>query len=268
MWSRLSRLGLLLASVFFVVMLPGNLEANPCPDCECYPTREPGCPLLKYCCGYWEKGCECKLKQSNNKMLDGICVWFWHGLFSSIENPVNPWELVSREEVVEGLDLYFVAFDEVIQRRGGRPEEEVWNQAITFPLPDPWPSGLQRLMFAVLDLLFGWNFRPEILACPLCPEELRPFLGGVMDWEKARELLSLVREGMIVAILENNPTAVRPFLREFWSRRENRRFRPGHTGRCYPHGHEEVRRIRDTFQCQANGIEAILSSFFQGTPPE
>lgn len=54
-------------------------------------------------------------------------------------------------------------------------------------------------------------------------------------------------------------------LHDFWT--SNPDYRPNHLGRCYPHGHPEIRDLKGTVACQVDTLQRVAGMLIVAVDP-
>ncbi len=156
--------------------------------------------------------------------------------------------------VARAVDLYFEAYLSAIRKGGGHPDPTLINMAQNVPLSSKTHEIIQQGTWITLDALMGWDFMypPEYLRS-------RGYWGNIREVhgvEDAFKLVDITRRAYINAIETQNTGAIVEPLTNFWN--ETTDYRPRHTGRRYPHGHEEVTTTKDILNCQIDTLNRVL----------
>lgn len=118
---------------------------------------------------------------------------------------------------------------------------------------------IQRGIWIALDAVLGWDFDyPTAYLRSLDGD----YLGNIRAVDGVQDgyaIVDTVRRGFITALETRNPEAIVELLTRFWH--ENPSYRPLHTGRCYPHGHQEVKDLEDVQTCQIDTLTRVFRSW-------
>jgi len=209
-----------------------------CKLCDCYYTFD--CPSGYYCGCYVCGCCSCIGK------YDGRCISTFHS-----------WSGDNVENVAKAISLYFDAYIRAIENGGGLPDQGLLREAERIPLLAEWHRDLKRFIHDQLDVLLGFDFM-----APCGNGYKLGNIRAVPDIMAAKALVTAGKTGIVNAILQNDPEAVVRPLEEFWDSFPN--YRPMHTGRCYPHGHPEVKTLEDIKNCQITSLKRAMEVILKG----
>jgi len=157
-------------------------------------------------------------------------------------------------------DLYFQAYLAVLPAGVVSLTRGFMDAAGAVGVSDEWRQELLSAVVNALDRVVGWDVKfsgyPTSTGVPpLFVDSLDPIEDSVRI--KAMEaIIEAARRGIVNGILANNPDAVSQPIEDFWQQYPD--YRPMHTGRCYPHGHLQVKSLADTVNCQRYELKAIV----------
>jgi len=212
--------------------------------CKCYWSKD--CSANQYCdyganCLHRPKGAPnaCP-KNGDSGECDGNCA-----------GQTRKW--IDFRVILRVIDLYYQAYEATIRTgESGDPDPDLIRQARAVELPEGWHEDILRYVHSSLDVVLGYDFsRPQTVDAS-CQNPLG-FIRFVPDRAATLAIVTAVHRGFMDAIKENNPSAVVPYLREFWGRYPD--YKPAHVGRCYPHGHKYP---ESAVQCQTDELTRML----------
>ena len=206
-----------------------------CSECNCYWSSECG---TNQTCDYGS-GC------TKVGKLDGTCKTSGSG------GGLSP---VGVSLASSTMSLWLDAYRQP-DRVKGIANTDLWKRIEASDMPQQDKRRLQLAAFNVLDVLLGFDFSHPRGNCsaydPRCLGILR-----IPPSRQAQQLLQHARKGLSAALRDRNSSVLQRELRAFW--RSNSKFRPHHTGRCYPHGHREFGQ-RSVVQCQIDELTRIVN---------
>ncbi len=83
-------------------------------------------------------------------------------------------------------------------------------------------------------------------------------MGNIREVDGVRSASAIIdaaRKGLLEALKTGDDDKVSAPLQEFWSK--NPRYIPNHLGRCYPHGHAEIRDMKAAVACQIDVLQRV-----------
>jgi hypothetical protein len=168
--------------------------------------------------------------------------------------------------VAKVTDLYFQAYLAVLPAGGGFPDKSFIDATSAVGISDEWRQELLSAVVNALDRVVGWDVKfsgyPTLTSAPpLFVDSFDPIEDSsrisIME-----AIINSARTGIVNGIIANNPDAVSQPIKDFWG--EYPDYRPMHTGRCYPHGHPQVKNLTDTVKCQLYELKAIVRWIMAG----
>ena len=183
--------------------------------------------------------------------LDGICK-----VGTEPTGPGGGFEPIDLPLAAESGGLLFTAFELTARNPKGIPTREAYHlidKAQQSRLSIEGHLAVQAIVNNVLDRIIGFDivYEPK-QSCGV--SGLFPNYRGEYS-EALGKLLRVVRNSVTTAIRNNDPSVVAWPIRRFW--RMHPDFRPNHSGRCYPHGHDDYP-YESPAECQVKEILAIL----------
>lgn len=234
---------LLVCTLLFETMAFSQGRCNCYYSTDCVKGRHPTCQLGSNC-----------LPQGKN---DGVCE------IEAAPQPTSSINTLSEESrklrsaerlvVSSALDAYFKSFLKAIEEGGGNPDSELLRSALNVRLSQPERHDVESSIWVTLDALMGWDFQ-----YPTALQRTEGFWGNIREVDGVRSAHAIVdaaRVGLIAAVTSGDINAVSEPLREFWAKNPN--YKPNHLGRCYPHGHAEVRDLNGVVSCQLDVLQRV-----------
>ena len=166
--------------------------------------------------------------------------------------------------VYAAVDGYFQAFLKAVNKGGGQPDAKLVAAA---QKAMPSKTGLDNVEYAVwvsMDAVMGWDFM-----YPNKWQRATGYVGNIRQVhgvDAATGIVDATRRGLLDSVQSGDPTRVAAPLREFWAK--NPDFMPRHTGRCYPHGHDEVTTTQGTVACQIDTLQRVATMLIQSAKTE
>lgn len=195
------------------------LAPNACSTCTCYFSSD--CGSGQYC-----DYDSCTHTTVNGKLRDGTCKKSGGG-GGSIGNI---------GAFAEAVDLLFRAYLEPARDGGGDPDPKLVGRSQSIALPAEGHRAAHNLVQNTVDLALGFDFVPQ--AAAMCGGASVPFLGQGHGSPQLLSLLEHMQEGVVNALKSKDATSVASAIRSFYAKHRDEDIHPGHSGRCYPHGHK------------------------------
>lgn len=151
------------------------------------------------------------------------------------------------------LGLWLDAYQETTPDKG-LPNAEIVQRIQALNLSKEQQTRVRFAAFNVLDVVLGFDFAHPRGNCAVYDARCLGILRIQPDRE-ARPLLQAVREGLTLGLQKQDRAALGKAVSAYWKRYP--KFRPHHTGRCYPHGHPEDP-FKSVAQCQIDELSRIL----------
>lgn len=169
--------------------------------------------------------------------------------------PVEQNNLVAADKlaVSSALDAHFRSFIKATENGGGHPDPELLQSAQNVRLSEEGHSRVERAVWVSLDAVMGWDFQ-----YPTAVQKAEGFEGNIREVEggtSAGAIVDADSRGLLEALRTGDTKDVAPPLQEFWAKNPN--YQPNHLGRCYPHGHPEVRDMKGAVACQIEVLQRL-----------
>ena len=159
--------------------------------------------------------------------------------------------LSDRRAISAAVDAYFRSFVKAIENGGGFPDPNLLQDALNARLSQTAHDRVEQAVWVSLDAVMGWDFESPNLI-----QKAQGFAGNVREVggvQDAAGIVDATRRGFLKALETNDAGNVVPPLLDFWSK--NPRYMPHHLGRCYPHGHAEIRDMKAAIACQTDVLQ-------------
>jgi hypothetical protein len=151
------------------------------------------------------------------------------------------------------LNAHFMGFIKAIKNGGGQPDPKLVHLAQNAHISQDEHDSVETAVWLSLDAVMGWDFDyPSKLA------RTEGFVGNIREVGgvgAAEGIVDAARRGLTESLKTGDYTKVESLLLEFWAK--NPSYLPRHTGRCYPHGHEELRDMKAASTCQIEALQHI-----------
>jgi hypothetical protein len=236
--------------VFVAQRILGIAQQNPW--CNCY--FDSDCGFAMFC--NWSINCSNQRKGTSNDGVDcpgdirgscdGRCRFLrWK----------EAWD--ARQKLAAPLDALFAAF--AAAARSGTPygsPSRAELDRIGSELGDECRADLHALAFSALDTVMGWDL-VRGAHDPVLVERgyVEAFIGHVPDPRATPEIIEAARSVFRIGLEGGDVAAALAPLAEFWRRFPD--YRPAHSGRCYPHGHD---RFSTALECQQAQLRKMLEA--------
>lgn len=214
-----------------------------CTECNCYWSSECGSGQS---CDYGS-GC------TKTGKLDGTCK-------ASGAGGLSP---VGVDMASSAIGLWMDGYERP-DRIKGLPNADIWKRIEALNLSQEDKRKVQLAAFNALDVLMGFDFAHPRGNCAVYDARCLGILRIPPD-RQAQQLLQHAKRGLTAALRDRNTSVLRRELRTFW--RQQPRFTPHHTGRCYPHGHPEFGR-RSPQDCQFDELSRIVDDLLATYKPQ
>ena len=214
-----------------------NDEIGLIPSCDCYFSRDCGDPVKR--CRTAHPYC------IDSGKFDGSCF-----------RDIGPWDDFNNELfslVANAIDLWFEAYQFPTKKRG-LPNAEIVKRINKLELVYAHQRRARFAVFNAIDVALGFDFVHPRGDCKEYDERCLGIFRISIDPE-GFELLKAVRIGFSQGLQKRNPRAITDPIRSYW--KQYPKFRPHHTGRCYPHGHPEYE-FKSVAECQIDELSRIL----------
>jgi hypothetical protein len=217
--------------------------------CNCYWSSD--CSTGSTCGGYGN--CTASGK------LDGTCSTVVVTSSDPLKKQQLPMPKQDPAAVYAAVDGYFQAFIKAVNKGGGQPDAKLVAAA---QKAMPSKTGLDNIEYAVwvsMDAVMGWDFM-----YPNKWQRATGYVGNIRQVhgvDAATGIVDATRRGLLDAVQSGDSTKVAAPLQEFWAK--NPDFMPRHTGRCYPHGHDEVTTMQGTVACQIDTLQRVATMLIQ-----
>jgi hypothetical protein len=265
----------LLAAVAGIVVLAagGSAQAqfqNPCScyyDFECVATgRGDYCSYVGDCWG--GNGCECIMKPDvrlatvppyDQQFPNGVLICAGpagqpkcDGVCTSERRIGANYKKITPAKIAEVFDLVFEAYIQAGIERGGLPNMEIMNdaRAAAIDLPVDWQRQILEAVHDALLTLLGGDVLP--------PAGDRVFAQVPKLSPEQILLLTSVKEAMVTAIRNGDPSTVIGPILDFWAVNTVEPLHPDH---CYPHGHTQAQSVEE---CQVGQLTGLLTVLTRG----
>ena len=156
------------------------------------------------------------------------------------------------------LGLWLDAYQDPT-RDNGLPSAGIIRQIQAVKLSKEDGRRVRFAAFNTLDVVLGFDFGHPRGNCELYDARCLGILRMPLD-SGAKQLLRSVRSGLVQMIQKRDRAALQKSLNAFWKKYP--RFRPHHSGRCYPHGHREYR-FKSISDCQIDELTRIVDDLVQ-----
>lgn len=161
------------------------------------------------------------------------------------------------------LGLWLDAYQDPTRDKG-LPNAGIVRKVQAIGLSKDQERRVRFAAFNTLDVVLGFDFGHPQGNCELYDARCLGILRTPLDSE-AKQLLQAVRSGLVQMIQKRDRAALQRSLNAFWKKYP--RFRPHHTGRCYPHGHPEYR-FKSISECQMDELTRIVDGLVQYSGPK
>jgi hypothetical protein len=155
--------------------------------------------------------------------------------------------------VAAAIDLWLEAYREPT-RKEGLPNRKIIDRIKELPLTVEEQARVRFAAFNAIDIALGFDFSHPRGNCHEYDERCLGIMRIPLD-PLAVALLKGVQVAFARGLREHNSKSLAKPLMAFW--KQYPKFRPHHSGRCYPHGHREYP-YKSAIQCQVEELSRIL----------
>lgn len=156
-------------------------------------------------------------------------------------------EIFLLDEAAEAIDLYFLAYAPAIERGGGTPDQQLWQNALNYD-----GGYFKVIAHEAMDRALGWDFMYPLIYEPNSMGQIR----NVPSRTKALVMLETVRTALKEALIDESTDEIITYMDGFFSLYPD--YYPLHVGRCYAHGHEYFP-YDGTAACIADGLTRLTN---------
>jgi hypothetical protein len=161
--------------------------------------------------------------------------------------------LADREAMSSALDSYFRSFIKAIDNGGGQPNGKLLQSAFDTRLSRAGHENVELAVWISLDAVMGWDFQ-----YPTALQRTEGFVGNIREVDGVKSaglIVDAARRSLVDAVESGDSTRVAGPIQDFWSKHPDSM--PSHLGRCYPHGHKEIRDMKAAVSCQIDVLQRL-----------
>ena len=203
----------------------------PAVPCDCYKDDD---------CGDYSLYCDDGVGCEQNVTAKGLCT---DGTDSAV--------LVAPASIaIELFEQAFSAYEQPIRNGGGHPNAELWAQVDERAPSQKAANLIKRITNQILGITLGRDFALAVYAEPSGPGNI----SLVQDPKAMLALMNASKQAVLLALQPKDGLAIMEPLERFWKKFPD--YEPGHTGRCYEHGHPWIigKGYERPIDCHIDGI--------------